>query len=192
MCDIAVDEEITVSYLDSTLLIASERKDWIESLFHFDCRCKVCSMSQTGSAESEANRAHIKTTFEGWDTLPIDEWYSSAMSLQYNKLQTLREMDKIEEIIKQEHLPRFLPRLLEYRFQVHAAWGEYEEAKRVGDQWALMEKKIGDKEANKIGEIRKNPRIWGEWGKLRELSARVVIAGPSVIPSVLYGRKTSG
>jgi hypothetical protein len=57
----------------------------------------------------------------------------------------MNEMDQVERIIKEECLTIFLPQLLEYRFQLHAAWGEYEEAKQAGRQWEAEDKKIGER-----------------------------------------------
>jgi len=103
-------------------------------------------------------------------------------------------MDQIETIINDELLPAFLPRLLEYRFQLHAAWGEYEQAKKVGRQWEEDEIKCAEKRGPgylELCKVRKDPRRWTEWGALKNLGASVIIERPDKkLP--LYGRKTAG
>lgn len=191
LCDIAIDDEITVSYLDPDLLMSSKRKAWIESLFHFDCRCNTCT---SDLAVSNANRLLIKTAFERWETQPIDEWFSQGLSPGLNKSETINEMNRIEEIIKQESLIIFLPQLLEYRFQLYAAWGDYEEAKRVGCEWEVVEKRIGERKGaggEEINKIRKDPRRWGQWGQLKKLYGRLTKARPAGKLS-RYGRKAAG
>jgi len=181
-----------VSYLDPGLLIAPERKDWIKSHYHFDCICKTCT-SPT-SAESDANRARIKTAFERWESQPIDEWFSPDQDLITNKLQTLNEIDRVEQIIKEECLTVFLPQLLEYKFQLHAAWGEYGEAHSVGHQWEIEEKMIGERKGEGlevVSRIRRNPRKWSQWGQLKKLYGLVGRARPPR-QELQYGRKTSG
>ena len=194
LCDIETDEEITVSYLERDLLISPKRIGWIESLFHFDCRCRTCSSPTL--AASDANRDRVKTAFERWETQPIDEWFCAGLSAELNKSETISEMDQVESIIKQEHLTTFLPQLLEYRFQLHAAWGEYEEAKRVGRQWEAEEKKIGEMKGaggEEVSRIRKDPKRWGQWGQLKRLYSRLNKTKPVARAKVpQYGRKAAG
>jgi hypothetical protein len=189
LCDIAIDEEITISYLDPGLLIASDRKDSIESRYHFDCLCKTCTSPTL--TKSDIDRARIRTSFERWENEPIDEWFSPDLDLITNKTKALEDIDQVEQIIKDECLVMFLPRLLEYRFQLHAAWGEYEEAKRAGYQWEAEEKRIGEMEGDapeEVSRIRRNPKKWGQWAQLRKLYVHSCRAGQGVG----YGRKTSG
>jgi hypothetical protein len=192
LCDIGIDEEITVSYLDPDLLISPKRLGWIESLFHFDCRCRTCTSSDM--AESDAKRELIKTAFERWETQPIDEWFCAGLSPELNKSETMNEMDQVERIIKEECLTMFLPQLLEYRFQLHAAWGEYEDAKRAGNQWESEEMKIGERKGAggvEVSRIRKDPKRWGQWGQLKKLYSRLNKVRP-VKKAHHYGRKAAG
>jgi len=103
-------------------------------------------------------------------------------------------MNQVEGSIKQECLTMFLPQLLEYRFQLHAAWGEYEEAKRVGRQWEAEEIKIGERKGaggEEVSRIRKDPKRWGQWGQLKKLYNRLNKVKPvAKVPQ--YGRKAGG
>jgi hypothetical protein len=145
-------------------------------------------------ARSNANRDLIGSTFERWETQPIDEWYSSEIRPAINKIKTLEQMNLIEELIREESLIMFLPRLLEYRFQLHSAWGEYEDAKRVGCQWELEEKRIGERKGEggeEVSRIRKDPKQWGQWDHLRKLYSRLTkVSSTTVKPQ--YGRKAAG
>jgi hypothetical protein len=192
--DIDVDEEITVSYLDPPLLLSSERKGWIESFFHFDCQCLVCTLDPNSLVQSTSNRASIQSAFDRYETLPIDEWSSIITNPRANRLNTLNEMEQIETIIRDELLPAFLTRLLEYRFQLHAAWGEYEQARKVGREWEEEETRCAEQKGPgyvELCRIRKDPRKWGHWGELKNLGATVKIERPATKP-ILYGRKTAG
>jgi hypothetical protein len=145
-------------------------------------------------AESDAKRELIKTAFERWETQPIDEWFCAGLSPELNKSETINEMNQVERIIKQEHLTMFLPQFLEYRFQLYAAWGEYEEAKQAGRQWKAEEKKIGERKGAggvEVSRIRKDPKKWGQWGQLRGLYSRLNKDKP-VKKAHRYGRKAAG
>lgn len=101
-------------------------------------------------------------------------------------------MDRIEEIIKYQRLTVFLPQLLEYRFQLHAAWGEYELAKGVGRQWEAEEKMIGERKGvnpEEVSRIRKDPKRWGQWGQLKKLYPSKV---KPIAIGTQYGRKAAG
>jgi len=194
ICDIDLDEEITVSYLDPSLLLSPERKGWIETSFHFDCQCIVCTLDPDSLAQSISHRASIQAAFDRYENLHIDEWSPSGASPRIDRLNTLNEMDQIETIINDELLPAFLPRLLEYRFQLHAAWGEYEQAKKVGRQWEEEEIKCAEKREPgylELCKVRKDPRQWAEWGALKKLGASVIMERPEKkLP--LWGRKAAG
>jgi hypothetical protein len=144
-------------------------------------------------AESNINRAHIKSTFERWETQPIDEWFSSDLSPGLNKSETVNEMRHLGQRIKEERLIMFLPQLLEYRFQLHAAWGEYEDAKKAGRQWEAEERKIGERKGEageEVSKVRRDPRKWGQWGQLKRLYSFKGKAKPAAGQSK-YGRKNS-
>jgi hypothetical protein len=176
LSDIAIGKEITVSYLESVDLLAPDRQEMIQSSFNFECLCRICALDPADLAKSNSRRTEIKDTFDKWDTVPIDEWSTSGLNLRENKLHTLKQMDHLATILEKESLPIFAPRLLEYRFQLHAAWGEYREAQKVGKEWEVIEKKVSEAPGRVIVSegvkmIRKDPRKWGEWGKLRKLDA---------------------
>lgn len=169
MRNIRKEEEITVSYLDENDLLSDDRDSLIQRKYGFDCRCDTCHQDDKQYNKSQRNRFDIATVFERWQTMPIDEWFATWMTAAQNRTRTLRKMDQVMELILAEELMIFKPRLLEYRFMVHAAWGDLSSARRVATQWEAAEKitrKGAEPPDPLILAIRQDPKKWDQWGKL--------------------------
>lgn len=192
-----IGEEITVSYLESIDLLSPDRREYIQTWYRFECGCRVCPPCIVNVARSDEIRQHVKSSFERWETFPIDEWYSSDLSAEDNKSRTLEVMDTLETEMKNEGLWAFLPRLFEYRFQLHAAWGELEEAKAAGRQWKAEERNLENGVSDeRVEGVRRDPRRWEQWGKSRKLYGGKLSskrAGKTVVaPCGRLGRKSTG
>lgn len=203
--DIGIGEEVTVSYLEPTELLSSDRREYMQTWFRFDCRCRICSASKQDIDQSDDLRQHAKASIDRWETFPIDEWYSSDLSGEENRRRTLDVMNSLEASLKDEGLWAFLPRLLEHKFMLYAAWGELEAAKSAGKQWEAEERKVEKGVSNEVVVgVRRDPREWGEWDKLRKLSvklrkktSRSEVSGDrldtaNIANTRRYGRKTGG
>jgi hypothetical protein len=194
--NIDMGEEITVSYLESIDLLSPDRREYIQTWYRFECGCRVCPPGNINVVRSDEIRQHVKSSFERWETFPIDEWYSSDLSAEDNKLRTLEVMDTLELEMKNEGLWAFLPRLFEYRFQLQAAWGDLEAAKAAGRQWKAeeinLENGISDE---RVEGVRTDPRRWEQWGKLRKLYGGKLsskrIGRTVVAPRGRLGRKSA-
>lgn len=114
-------------------------------------------------------RAMIRESFAKWETLPIDEWHDPKLSAAQNRTRSLDVISYIERQLINEGLQIFLAQLYEYRFEIHAAWGELADAKLTGERWREIDKVVwfkDEQDDTMLDEIRRDPTKWEQWGKL--------------------------